>query len=169
MANYRYSRYQYETSPRKLEPEYEPFESPYKQKKKSTAKSKQEKVRPKRKLKSQVKLVAGILLIFAGLLVISYRNSLINESFSENEGLKTNLAAIEKENAQLRVNLENSLNLSNIEKLAEDKLGMQKLDNSQKIYVNLDKKDYVESASEEVVMQDEKNWIQDLLDSLLGK
>lgn len=169
MANYRYSRYQYETSPRKLELEYEPIESPYKQKKKSTAKSKQEKVRPKRKLKSQVKLVAGILLIFAGLLVISYRNSLINESFSENEGLKTNLAAIEKENAQLRVNLENSLNLSNIEKLAEDKLGMQKLDNSQKIYVNLDKKDYVESASEEVVMQDEKNWIQDLLDSLLGK
>lgn len=61
------------------------------------------------------------------------------------------------------------MNLSNIEKLAEDKLGMQKLDNSQKIYVNLDKKDYVESASEEVVMQDEKNWIQDLLDSLLGK
>ena len=169
MANYRYSRYQYETSPRKLEPEYEPIESPYKQKKKSTAKSKQEKVRPKRKLKSQVKLVAEILLIFAGLLVISYRNSLINESFSENEGLKTNLAAIEKENAQLRVNLENNLNLSNIEKLAEDKLGMQKLDNSQKIYVNLDKKDYVESASEEVVMQDEKNCIQDLLDSLLGK
>ena len=61
------------------------------------------------------------------------------------------------------------MKLSNIEKLAEDKLGRQKLDNSQKIYVNLDKKDYVESASEEVVMQDEKNWIQDLLDSLLGK
>ena len=169
MANYRYSRYQYETSPRKLEPEYEPIKNPYKQKKKSTANAKQEKVYPKRQIKSQVKLVAGILLIFASLLVISYRNSLINESFSENEGLKTNLAAIEKENAQLRVNLENNLNLSNIEKLAEDKLGMQKLDNSQKIYVNLDKKDYVESASEEVVMQDEKNWIQDLLDSLLGK
>ena len=49
MANYRYSRYQYETSPRKLEPEYEPIESPYKHKKKSTAKIKQEKVRPKRK------------------------------------------------------------------------------------------------------------------------
>ena len=67
------------------------------------------------------------------------------------------------------MNLENSLNLSNIEKLAEDKLGMQKLDNSQKIYVNLDKKNYVETASEEVVMQDEKSWIQELLDSLLGK
>lgn len=169
MANYRYSRYQYETSPRKLEPEYEPIKNPYKQKKKSTANAKQEKVYPKRQIKSQVKLVAGILLIFASLLVISYRNSLINESFSDNEGLKTNLAAIEKQNAQLRVNLENSLNLSNIEKLAEDKLGMQKLDNSQKIYVNLDKKNYVETASEEVVMQDEKSWIQELLDSLLGK
>ena len=169
MANYRYSRYQYETSPRKLEPEYEPIESPYKQKKKSTAKSKQEKVRPKRKLKSQVKLVAGILLIFAGLLVISYRNSLINESFNENESLKSNLAAIQKENEQLRVNLENSMNLSNIAKMAEEKLGMQKLDNSQKVYVSLDKKDYVESASEEVIMEEEKSWFEQFLDTLLGK
>ena len=168
MANYRYSRYQYETSPRKLEPEYEPIESPYKQKKKSTAKSKQEKVRPKRKLKSQVKLVAGILLIFAGLLVISYRNSQINESLNENEGLKSNLAAIQKENEQLKVNLENSLNLSNIEKMAREKLRMQKLDSSQKVYVSLDKKDYVEPASEEVVIQEE-NWLTKLLNTLLGK
>ena len=169
MANYRYSRYQYETSPRKLEPEYEPIESPYKQKKKSTAKSKQEKVRPKRKLKSQVKLVAGILLIFAGLLVISYRNSLINESFNKGESLKANLAAIQKENEQLKVNLEISLNLSNIEELAEKKLGMQKLDNSQKVYVSLDKQDYVEPASEEVVMDDSQNWLEKLLNTLLGK
>ena len=169
MANYRYNRYQYETSPRKIEPEYEVIKEPYSRKKTTTVKKKNNKTKTKRHLKVHVKVVAYVLVIFASLFVISYRNSLINESFSENEGLKTNLAAIEKENAQLRVNLENSLNLSNIQKLAEDKLGMQKLDNSQKIYVNLDKKDYVESASEEVVMQDEKNWIQDLLDSLLGK
>ena len=55
--------------------------------------------------------------------VISYRNSLINESFTENENLKTDLAALEKQNEQLKVNLENSLNLTNIEKLAEKKLG----------------------------------------------
>lgn len=169
MANYRYSRYQYETSPRKLEPEYEPVKAPYKKKKSSTLGKKREKVQPKRHLKSQVKIVAYVFLIFASLLVISYRNSLINESFNENESLKSNLAAIQKENEQLRVNLENSMNLSNIAKMAEEKLGMQKLDNSQKVYVSLDKKDYVESASEEVIMEEEKSWLEQFLDTLLGK
>lgn len=169
MANYRYSRYQYETSPRKLEPEYEPIKNPYSKKKTSTVKKKQEKVQPKRHIKSQIKTVVYIALIFASLLVISYRNSLINESFNENEKLKSNLAVIEKENEQLKVSLENSLNLSNIEKIAEKRLGMQKLDNSQKIYVSLDKQDYVEPASEEVIMEEEKNWFEQILDTLLGK
>ena len=124
MANYRYSRYQYETSPRKLEPEYEPLKESYSRKKVSNVKKKQEKVKPQRHIKSHIKVVTYVFLIFASLLVISYRNSLINESFNENESLKSNLAAIEKENEQLKVNLENSLNLSNIKKLAEEKLGM---------------------------------------------
>lgn len=169
MANGRYNRYQYETSPRKLEPEYEPIKSPYSKKKSSTLKQKEQKVKPKRHLKSNVKVVGSVLLIFASLFVISYRNSLINESFNENESLKSNLAALEKENEQLRVNLENSLNLNNIEKLAEEKLGMQKLDNSQKIYVSLDKKDYVEPASEEIIMEDNTNWFEKFLNTLLGK
>ena len=126
-------------------------------------------MQPKRHIKKQIKVVTYVCLIFASLLVISYRNSLINESFNENEGIKSDLAAIEKENEQLRVNLENSLNLSNIEKLAEEKLGMQKLDNSQKVYVSLDKKDYVESAVEEVVIQENQNWFEKLLNTLLGK
>ena len=108
-------------------------------------------------------------LIFASLFVISYRNSLINESFNENEKLKSNLAAIEKENEQLKVNLENSLNLSNVEKLAKEKLGMQKLDGSQKVYINLEKKDYIEPASEEIVIDDNTNWFEKLLNTLLGK
>ena len=169
MANYRYSRNQYETSPRKLEPEYEPLNDPYIKKKNSTLSKNKAKVSTKLQLKSRVKVVSYVILIFASLLVISYRNSLINESFNENESLKSNLAAIQKENEQLRVNLENSLNLSNIEKLAEEKLGMQKLDNSQKVYVSLDKKDYVESAVEEVVLDDNQGWLEKLLNTLLGK
>lgn len=169
MANYRYNRYQYETSPRKLEPEYEPIKNPYSKKKSTTIKKKQEKVQPKKHLKTQIKTVIYIGLIFASFVVISYRNSLINESFNENEKLKSNLVVVQKENEQLKVNLENSLNLSNIEKMAEKKLGMQKLDNSQKVYVSLDKEDYVEPASEEVIMEEEKNWFEQLLDNILGK
>ena len=166
MANYRYNRYQYETSPRKLEPEYEPVKTTYSKKKTTTVIKKN--IVTTNHLKPQIKTVVYIGLIFASLVVISYRNSQINESFNENEKLKASLAAIQKENEQLRVNLENNLNLSNIEKMAEQK-GMQKLDNSQKVYVSLDKKDYVEPASEEVVMEEEKSWIEQLLDTLLGK
>lgn len=166
MSNYRFSGYQYETSPRKLEPEYEPQKNPYARRKKSTLKKKSEQLpnQQKRQLKSHVKAVMYIGIIFAILFAISYRNSLINESFSRNEKLKTTLAVTQKENEQLQVNIENNLNLSNIEKLAKEKLGMQKLDNSQKVYVSLPKKDYIEPAVEEVVIDDiELNWFQKII------
>lgn len=169
MANYRYSRYQYETSPRKLEPEYEPIREDYKKKKTSTISKKASKRKQKAELKSHIKAIIYVFCIFAALFVISYRNSLINESFNNNENLKTQLSAIQKENEQLKVSLENNMNLTNIEKLAEKKLGMQKLDNSQKVYISLDKKDYVEPASEEVVIQEEANWFQKILNTIIGK
>ena len=46
---------------------------------------------------------------------------------------------------------------------------MQKLDSSQKVYVNLDKKDYVEPASEEIVIEEDTNWFEKILNTLLGK
>ena len=73
---------------------------------------------------------------------------------------------IQKENEQLKVNIENSLNLSSIEKAAQDKLGMQKLDNSNKIYLDLQKKDYVEPASEEVILNDNSSWFEKLIKKL---
>lgn len=172
MQNYRFSGYQYETSPRKLEPEYEPQKNPYAKKKPSTIKKKNEQPqkKQKRQLKAHVKAVMYIGVIFAVLFAISYRNSLINESFSKNEKLKNTLAVTQKENEQLQVNIENSLNLSNIEKLAREKLGMQKLDNSQKVYVSLPKKDYVEPAVEEVVIDDtESNWFQKIINFFTNK
>lgn len=164
MPNYRFSGYQYETSPRKLEPEYEPPKDPYAKKKSSTLKKKKENKVQKRQLKSHVKAVMYIGIVFAVLFIIGYRNSFINESFSKNEKLKSTLAVIQKENEQLQVSIENSLNLSNIEKMAKEKLGMQKLDNSQKVYISLPKKDYVEPAVEEVKIEDaEVNWLQKII------
>ena len=51
--------------------------------------------------------------IFILLLTISYRNSQINEKFNEAQNLKKELSALQKENEQLEVNIENSLNLNN--------------------------------------------------------
>ena len=174
MANYRAGGYQYETSPRKLQPEYEPRKNPYKKKKSSLAtkpktskKTNKDKARKtKKNTKYNYKPIFYIAVAFAMLFTISYRNSLINESYNEKEKIKSNLSAVQKENEQLRVSIENSLNLNSIEKVAQEQLGMQKLDNSQKIYVDLQKQDYVEPASEEVVIEENSSWFDNVIEKL---
>ena len=50
---------------------------------------------------------------------------------------------------------------------------MQDLDNSQKVYVTLDKKDYVEGAAESVSIDDEDTndtkWYKKIISKILGK
>ena len=158
--------YQYETSPRKLKPEYEPLKNPYSEKKSSTLKQKEQKPKEKRQLKPKVKIVLYVLIGFGILFAISYRNSLITESFSKKEDMKKELSVLQKENAQLKINIQNSLNLANVEKSATAMLGMKKLDDSQKIYVNLPKKDYVEPASEQIIVTEEKGWFQKMIEGV---
>lgn len=171
---YRAQAYQYETSPRKLKPEYEPKRNPYSKKKSSTLKQKTKKEqkneskKEKRSLKSQVKTVLYILLGFSILFAISYRNSLITEGFNKNENLKKQLGMLQKENAQIEISIQSSLNLANIEKSAIDLLGMQKVSEAQKVYVTLPKKDYVEPASESVNTMQEKAWWEKIIDTILG-
>ncbi len=167
------NRYQYETSPRKLQPEYEPIKKRYP--KKSTARKtrvetkSKAKPKTKRKLKMQVKIICYVAVGFIILFAISYRNSIINEKFSEIKSLQSDLAQVEKENEQLEVNIENNLNLQTIEQSAKEMLGMQKLENSQTVYVNLPKQDYVEPATEEIVQEDNENWFQKIINFITGK
>ena len=164
------SMYQYSTSPRKIDPDYQ---------RKQKSKKKNLKVvedLPKQNVKvsgeqrkKQIQTTLIIAGIFVVLLTISYRNSQINEKFSQVQSMKKELSSLEKENEQLKVNIENSLNLNTIEKIAKEKLGMQKLTNKQTIYITLPKKDYVEPASEEVVIHEEQNWFQKIVDKVLGK
>ena len=108
MTNYGYSRYQYETSPRKLAPENEPYVRPNTKNNKTTAHKTAEKPKQKLQLKTKIKAVVYIFLICASLLVISYRNSQINEKFNEVQNLKKELSSLQKENEQLKVTIENS-------------------------------------------------------------
>lgn len=154
MAYQKYSGYQYETSPRKLKPDYEPIKEPYRQKKSSTISEKAKKTNAKNDIKRKIKIGMYVAIAFIILFAISYRNSLITESFNEKEELKKNLSSIEKENEQLKVNIEKSLNLNNVEQSAKELLGMQKLNNNQKVYVSFPKKDYIEPATEEIIIEE---------------
>lgn len=159
--------YQYETSPRKLEPEY----IPQKKKGKPTAvktKTRKNTTILKKEKNKKIKQTLMVFAVFVVLVAISYRNSVINESFTKVQSLKTQLAEIQKENEQLEVGIENSLNLNNIEQIAKEKLGMQKLSNRQTVYVELPKKDYVKSANEEVIMKEEGNWFTTLIKKIFN-
>ncbi len=158
--------YQYETSPRKLQPEYD---IPRNKKVVKKQIKKQAKKTAKKHLKPNVKAIIYVAIGFSVLFTIGYRNSLITVTFNKKEALKKDLGVIQKENEQLRVEIEQSLNLTNIEQTAKDTLGMQKLDNSQKKYINLPKKDYIEPAVEEVQMDEDGNWLNNIIQSIFGE
>ena len=157
--------YQYETSPRKLEPEYNKRKKT-KNIKKTKAENQKNKNQIKLEKRRKQKQVAKVIGLFLIMLTISYRNSVINERFSEIQKQKEELASIEKINGQLEVKIESSVNLSNIEESAKSALGMQKLTNDQKVYVELPKKDYVETVSDEVEQEEEKSWFEELMDKI---
>ena len=159
--------YQYETSPRKLQPSYKPRKKPdlrvlevRKQKNKASSVER----------KKQIKMALCIVGIFVILLTISYRNSQINEKFNKVQSLKREISSLQKENEQTKVNIENNLNSNYIEQQAKEKLGMKKLTNKQTVYINLPKKDYVESPSEKVIIEENNNqsWLEKFWNSISG-
>ena len=159
-------KYQYETSPRKLKPDYDTPKKTYP--KKSTGKKVNNKKEPKRETVNQAKILLYIAIGFAALFVISYRYAVIDKTYSNLKGLKTELAAIEKESAQLEANIESSLKLTTIEEEAKDKLGMQKLSSEQIVYVTLPKSDYVESSFEEIrESNSNENWFMKIIDKIM--
>lgn len=164
-------KYQYGTTPRKFDPDYNRRTKEIITKKplqvvKDMPKQ-QVKVSGEQK-KRQMKITVTVIGVFLLLLTISCRNSQIDKKFNQIQEQKKILADLQKENEQLRVSIENSQNLSNIEKVAKEELGMQKLTNKQIVYVSLPKKDYIETASEKVIIEDEKNWLEKLLDKFLN-
>lgn len=183
MANRQYS-YQYETSPRKIKPDYNKpkrntvqYNKPKKKQVVKTTKVKQEIISKNKKqdelkvknsliLKTKLMVVAKCVILFVILFFIIFRNSKISESFSQIQLLKAAITEIQKENDQLEINIQNSINLNNIEQAAKELLGMQKLNNKQTVYINLSKKDYVEPRTETVIIEEESSWFDNLKEKI---
>ncbi len=171
MAGYNRNRYQYETSPRKLQPEYTPMKKKYPKKstakkvttKKSTA---HKKATVNLQLEAKYKAIFYVVILFGILFAISYRNTVISEKYSQIKDMKSSLATIEKENEQIEVNIESKTNLGAIEKEAKEKLGMQKLGDNQTIYINLNKQDYIESSTDDVIIEEEPNFLQKIIQKI---
>ena len=170
MAYNRY--YQYDTNPRKLKPEYEPERKRYPKKSTARKTNKKEDIKQAKKIdnKTQKKIILYIAVCFASLLIISFRYSKIDDTYAELKNLKSDLAVLEKETAQLEANIESRVNLTKIEEEATNLLGMKKLTSDQIIYVTLPKEDHVETSSEEVKNTDlSQNWIVEIINKIIQK
>ena len=116
--------------------------------------------------KAKIVLIIGI--VFSVLYAISYRNATIDKQFAELQSLKKEVASIEKENSQLEINIQNSINLNNLENAAKETLGMQKLSSKQTVYISLPKQDYIEPSSEEVIIEESKGLFESVKDKILN-
>lgn len=183
--------YQYDTNPRKIDINYgksrksqsrkRPNETVRKQatkkttssstaRKKSvnTKKSKKEEEKQQKRLmfKTKFSIFVKCALLFAIIFLILFRNSQINESFAKIQKLKTEISTIQKENDQLEINIQNSMNSNNLEQKAKELLGMQKLTNKQIVYISIPKKDYVEYKADEVVIDEDKGFFESIIDKI---
>lgn len=130
-------QYQYGTSPRKLEPVRQKPKQNNAKKPKSKAKQKQVTVH-------KLKLFATLGIVFAIMFAICYRYSLVDQRFKDIQTIKKEYIALQTTNDQLEIGIQSSLDLTNIERYAKDKLGMQKAGASQVKYIEIAKEDKVE-------------------------
>ena len=158
--------YQYETSPRKYEPEYTRISSTKEKKvqkkkvaKKNTAKVLAERQKAKKAQEKKNKFIQVVLVIavFGMLLAISYREISIMEMFNQKKDMESQLAVIEKENGQVQKNIkeeESKLDWNEIKKRATEELGLQTKIGTP---VNLEKTDNVETKTK--LIKEEKTSI----------
>ena len=87
------TKYQYTTSPRKLEPDYNKKQKKKRQNLKVVKDVKRQDIKVSKEQKKQRKRITMlIVIVFAVFLTVSYRNSQINERFSEVQNLKKELS-----------------------------------------------------------------------------
>lgn len=133
-------RYEHGTSPRKYD-----YDQGQKTKKvnKTQARPKVRKVVKKKNNFSKYLYIFGALFV-AFAFIVSIRGSRIEEKNVKIQQSKKEVELLKNENAELKINLQKALSLTNIENQAKNKLGMKELDSNQIRYVKLDKQDYIE-------------------------
>lgn len=89
--------------------------------------------------KVKVKTVFLISCLFVMLMIITYRFNIISESNLTLQNLKTDLERVQSNLASTEMGIEQSTDLSKIEAYAKQKLGMQKPDKNQVVYIDTSK------------------------------
>ena len=92
--------------------------------------------RPKLKRKSNILIFSFILTAFAMTMLITYRFNVISEKNLKAQELKDELNSVEAALLNSQIDVEQNTNLDEIEAYAKQKLGMQKPDKNQTVYID---------------------------------
>ena len=167
------SSYQYETSPRKYEPEYTPKRTTKKQtpkvsKKEIEKRLEKERAKKAEERKKKAKQIISVVVVFAMLLTLSYREIQIMEMFDQKKEQEKKLELIQKENGQVEKNIkeeESKLEWNTIKQRATEELGMEVKTG---IPINLEKSDNVETENT-YIKEDETSWLEKIVSFFVNR
>jgi len=97
----------------------------------------------KKHRKAALKLVVSALFILSIAFVILFRYSMITEANARNDKLQSEYNQIADENKRINVEIDSNVNLSKVEDIAINRLGMKKPEKYQTVYINVIGDDFV--------------------------
>lgn len=109
--------------------------------------------------KIKVKTVFMISCLFVMLMIITYRFNVISESNLTLQNLKTELERVQSNLAATEMGVEQSTNLTQIEAYAKQKLGMQKPDKNQVVYIDTAK-------DTSIVKETNQSFVDEIIESI---
>ncbi len=112
------------------------------------------------KKKKNLSMVAFILTGFMMAMVVTYRFNIISEKNLEAQNLKDELSNVEASLLISQIDVEQSTDLNEIEAYAKQKLGMQKPDKNQTIYID------TTNTTSTVEVDESTNFISSLIESI---
>jgi cell division protein FtsL len=102
--------------------------------------SKKKEYKANKKIK--LRTVCLMLTVFAMGLLLMYRYALITEINYKVSSVESDYNKLRNENSRMKVQIEEQSDLSEIKEVAENKLGMQKPDKYQVVFLNVPKSDF---------------------------
>lgn len=157
--NYGYGYYEVGSTARKIE-----YISNDRKNRRKTA---NKKPKAQAKAKTRVSSVVMIVCVFIMALVLVYRYNVINEKNLKSQSLASDLTKAESALVTSQIEVEKNTDLNEIEAYAKQKLGMQKPDKSQTIYVDTSKtNNLVEIQNKSTFIQKIEKNISNFLDKL---
>jgi cell division protein FtsL len=111
--------------------------------------------------KFKVKTVFLITCLFVMLMIITYRFNVISENNLTLQNLKTDLERVQSNLASTEMGIEQSTDLSKIEAYAKQKLGMQKPDKNQVVYIDT-------SKDTNIIKENNVGFVEKIIESIKG-